>query len=177
VEAWIGANAHAVSEALRAAEDELYGLLGGERDRDREREALATEVARLRLTWKPKGLALAVAAPASDVGRDRDAGLQARVWNWRARLNRERQNPGPVRQVIVFLFILGIARPDLGGHLFERQGQHGCRGKLTATTRTDISGAARHEVLNQCTERRVLLLGIVDCRRRVKTDHLAAVEF
>jgi hypothetical protein len=55
VEAWIVANAHAVSEALRAAEDELYGLLGGERDHDREREALAAEVARLRLTWKPKG--------------------------------------------------------------------------------------------------------------------------
>ena len=48
------ANAHAVSEALRAAEDELYSLLGGERDRDREREALAAEVARLRLTWKPR---------------------------------------------------------------------------------------------------------------------------
>jgi hypothetical protein len=48
------ANTHAVSEALRVAEDELYGLLGGERDRDREREALATEVARLRLTWKPR---------------------------------------------------------------------------------------------------------------------------
>jgi hypothetical protein len=46
-------NAHAVSEALRAAEDELYLLLGGERDRDREREALASELARLRLTWKP----------------------------------------------------------------------------------------------------------------------------
>jgi hypothetical protein len=55
VETWIVANAHAVSEALRAAEDELYGLLGGERDRDREREALAAEVARLRVTWKPKG--------------------------------------------------------------------------------------------------------------------------
>jgi hypothetical protein len=54
VEAWIMANAHAVSEALRAAEDELYGLLGGERDRDRERETLAAELARLRLTWKPK---------------------------------------------------------------------------------------------------------------------------
>jgi hypothetical protein len=54
VEAWIVANAHAVSEALRAAEGELYGLLGGERDRDREREALAAEVARLRLTWKPR---------------------------------------------------------------------------------------------------------------------------
>jgi hypothetical protein len=40
VEAWIVANARAVSGALRAAEDELYGLLGGERDRDREREAL-----------------------------------------------------------------------------------------------------------------------------------------
>ena len=48
------ANAPAVSEALRAAGDELYGLLGGERDRDREREALAAELARLRLTWKPK---------------------------------------------------------------------------------------------------------------------------
>jgi hypothetical protein len=55
VEAWIVANADAVSGALRAAEDELYGLLGGERDRDREREALAAELARLRLTWKPKG--------------------------------------------------------------------------------------------------------------------------
>jgi hypothetical protein len=54
VEAWIVANARAVSEALRAAEDELYGLLGGERDREREREALATELARLRLTWKPR---------------------------------------------------------------------------------------------------------------------------
>ena len=54
LEAWIVANAHAVSEALRAAEAELYGLLGGERDRDREREALAAELARLRLTWKPK---------------------------------------------------------------------------------------------------------------------------
>ena len=54
MEAWIVANARAVSVALRAAEDELYGLLGGERDRDREREALAAEVARLRLTWKPK---------------------------------------------------------------------------------------------------------------------------
>jgi len=48
------ANARAVSEALRAAENELYSLLGGERDRDREREALAAEVARLRLTWKPR---------------------------------------------------------------------------------------------------------------------------
>ena len=55
MEAWIVANARAVSEALRAAEDELYSLLGGERDRDREREALAAELARLRLTWKPKG--------------------------------------------------------------------------------------------------------------------------
>ena len=54
MEAWIVANAHAVSEALRAAEDELYGLLGGERDRDREREALVAELARLRLTWKPR---------------------------------------------------------------------------------------------------------------------------
>jgi hypothetical protein len=54
VEAWIVANAHAVSEALRAAEDELYGLLGGERDRDREREALAAELAGLRLTWRPR---------------------------------------------------------------------------------------------------------------------------
>jgi hypothetical protein len=52
VEAWIVANAHAVSEALRAAEDELCSLLGGERDRDREREALAAELARLRLTWR-----------------------------------------------------------------------------------------------------------------------------
>jgi hypothetical protein len=43
-----------VSEALRAAEDELYRLLGGERDREREREALAAEVAQLRLTWKPR---------------------------------------------------------------------------------------------------------------------------
>ena len=48
------ANARAVSEALRAAEDELYGLLGGERDRDREREVLAAELAQLRLTWKPR---------------------------------------------------------------------------------------------------------------------------
>jgi hypothetical protein len=48
------ANARAVSEALRAAEDELYGLLGGERDRDREREALAAELTRLRPTWKPR---------------------------------------------------------------------------------------------------------------------------
>jgi hypothetical protein len=48
------ANAHAVSEALRAAEDELYALLGGERDPERQREALAAEVARLRLTWKPR---------------------------------------------------------------------------------------------------------------------------
>ena len=48
------ANARAVSEALSVAEDELYGLLGGERDGDREREALAAEVARLRLTWKPR---------------------------------------------------------------------------------------------------------------------------
>jgi hypothetical protein len=31
VEAWIVANAGALSEALRAAEDELHGLLGGER--------------------------------------------------------------------------------------------------------------------------------------------------
>jgi hypothetical protein len=54
VEAWIVANALAVSEALTAAEDELYSLLGGERDRDREREALAAELARLRLTWKPR---------------------------------------------------------------------------------------------------------------------------
>jgi hypothetical protein len=54
VEARIMANARAVSEALKAAEDELYGLLDGERDRDREREALAAEVARLRLTWKPR---------------------------------------------------------------------------------------------------------------------------
>jgi hypothetical protein len=54
VEAWIVANAHAVSEALRAAEDELYGLLGGERDRDREREALAAELGRPWLTWKPR---------------------------------------------------------------------------------------------------------------------------
>jgi hypothetical protein len=54
VEAWIVANAHAVSEALRVAEGELYLLLGGVRDRDREREALAAEVARLRLTWKPR---------------------------------------------------------------------------------------------------------------------------
>jgi hypothetical protein len=53
VEAWIVANSRAVSEALRAAEDELYGLLGGDRDRDRKREALAAEVARLRLTWRP----------------------------------------------------------------------------------------------------------------------------
>jgi hypothetical protein len=49
------ANAGALSEALRAAEDELYSLLGGERDRDREREALAAELAQLRLSWKPKG--------------------------------------------------------------------------------------------------------------------------
>ena len=48
------ANALAVSEALRAAKDELYSLLGGERDPDREREALAAELARLRLTWKPR---------------------------------------------------------------------------------------------------------------------------
>jgi len=54
VEAWIVANARAVSEALRVAEGELYLLLGGERDRDREREALTAEVARLRLTWKPR---------------------------------------------------------------------------------------------------------------------------
>jgi hypothetical protein len=54
VEAWIVANARAVSEALRAAEDELYLLLGGERDRGRELEALAAELARLRLTWKPR---------------------------------------------------------------------------------------------------------------------------
>jgi hypothetical protein len=54
VEAWIVANARAVSEALRAAEDELYSLLGGERDRGRELEALAAELARLRLTWKPR---------------------------------------------------------------------------------------------------------------------------
>jgi hypothetical protein len=54
VEAWLVANDHAVSEALRAAEDELYGLLGGERDRDREREALTSELARLRLTWRPR---------------------------------------------------------------------------------------------------------------------------
>ena len=39
------ANVDAVSGALRAAKDELYGLLGGERDRDREREALAAELA------------------------------------------------------------------------------------------------------------------------------------
>jgi hypothetical protein len=39
VEARIVANAGALSEALRAAEDELHGLPGGERDRDREREA------------------------------------------------------------------------------------------------------------------------------------------
>jgi hypothetical protein len=54
VEAWIVANARAVSEALKAAEDELYGLLGGERDRGRERKTLAAELARLRLTWKPR---------------------------------------------------------------------------------------------------------------------------
>ena len=54
MEAWIVANTRAVSEALRAAEDELYSLLGGERDRGREREALAAELARLRLTWKPR---------------------------------------------------------------------------------------------------------------------------
>lgn len=55
MEAWIVANAGALSEALRAAEDELHGLPGGERDRDREREALAAELARPRLTWKPRG--------------------------------------------------------------------------------------------------------------------------
>ena len=54
MEAWIVANAPAVSEALRAAGDELHSLLGGVRDPDRDREALATELARLRLTWKPK---------------------------------------------------------------------------------------------------------------------------
>jgi hypothetical protein len=54
VEAWIVANARAVSEALRVAESELYLLLGGERDHNRAREALAAEVARLRLTWKPR---------------------------------------------------------------------------------------------------------------------------
>jgi len=54
VEAWIVASAGALSEALRAAEDELHGLLGGERDRDRERQALAAELARPWLTWKPR---------------------------------------------------------------------------------------------------------------------------
>lgn len=54
MEAWIVANAGALSEALRAAEDELHGLLGGERDRERERQALAAELARPRLTWKPR---------------------------------------------------------------------------------------------------------------------------
>jgi hypothetical protein len=91
------ANARAVSEALRAAENELYGLLGGERDRDRDREVLAAELARLRLTWKPQSLALAVAAPGSDVRGHRDTWLEPRVWNLRAGLKTERQNSGPVR--------------------------------------------------------------------------------
>ena len=49
VEAWIVAHARAVSEALRAAENELYGLLGGERDRDRDREVLAAYQAGLQI--------------------------------------------------------------------------------------------------------------------------------
>ena len=54
MESWIVASAGALIEALRAAEDELHGLLGGERDRERERQALAAELARPRLTWKPR---------------------------------------------------------------------------------------------------------------------------
>lgn len=46
------ANADADRGAMTAAQDELYGLLGGQPDPRREREALADEVARLELTIK-----------------------------------------------------------------------------------------------------------------------------
>jgi hypothetical protein len=50
---WLAINVPAVQRALESAQDELYALLGGERDPGREQEALAREVARLRLKWRP----------------------------------------------------------------------------------------------------------------------------
>jgi hypothetical protein len=52
-EEWVAANRDQVAEALQAAQDELYALLGGKPDPEREREALAQEVARLHLKWRP----------------------------------------------------------------------------------------------------------------------------
>jgi hypothetical protein len=48
------ANAGALSEALRAAEDELHGLLGGERDAKGSVRPWLPKLARPRLTWKPR---------------------------------------------------------------------------------------------------------------------------
>jgi hypothetical protein len=42
----------AVTKALRAAQDELYAVLGGQPDPKRAQEALAAEVARMRLTMR-----------------------------------------------------------------------------------------------------------------------------
>jgi hypothetical protein len=49
---WLRANQEAVAKALRAAQDELYAVLGGQPDPRRAREALAAEVARMRLTMR-----------------------------------------------------------------------------------------------------------------------------
>jgi hypothetical protein len=80
------ANAGALSEALRAAEDELHGLLGGERDRERERQALAAEAGPAASDLEAQSLALAVAAPGVHIRRHRDTGLQPMVWNGATRL-------------------------------------------------------------------------------------------
>lgn len=79
------ANAGALSEALRAAEDELHGLLGGER-------AATGSVRPWLPSWpaaadlEAQSLALAVAAPGGHIRRHRDTGLQPRVWHGATRL-------------------------------------------------------------------------------------------
>jgi hypothetical protein len=49
---WLRANQEAVTKALRAAQDELYAVLGGQPDPKPAQEALAAEVARMRLTMR-----------------------------------------------------------------------------------------------------------------------------
>ena len=79
------ANARALSEALRAAEDELHGLLGGERAATGS-VSPGCRAGPAAADLEAQRLALAVAAPGGHIRRHRDTGPQPRVWHGATRL-------------------------------------------------------------------------------------------
>src|SRR4029453_13902991 len=98
--------------------------------------------------------------PGGHVRRHRDGVVQAGIWHRSPRHQRQGEDPGPHRQVVVLLLVHWIAATDLGRDLLERYGQYRGRGQLPAVARPNLRPTTWNDVLDQRAKRFVLLLGI-----------------